>query len=64
MKPTLTKKIGLLLLLPFIGSLGGTLVFSAYLDRTRNAEHVVNAAGRQRLLAAELSDWTRMVSLG
>ena len=63
-KPTLTKKIGLLLLLPFLGSLGGTLVFSAYLGRTRNAEHVVNVAGRQRLLAAELRDWTRMVSLG
>ena len=64
MKPTLTRKFGLLLLLPFIGSLGGTLVFSAYLERTRSAEHVVNAAGRQRMLAAELRDWTRMVALG
>ncbi len=64
MRPTLTKKIGLLLLLQFIGSLADTLVFYSYLQRTRTVDHVVNVAGRERMLAAELRDWTHMVSLG
>jgi PAS domain S-box-containing protein len=63
-RPTLTKKIGLLLLLPFIGSLVGSLVFEAYLKRARASDHVVNAAGREEILAAELRDWAHMVSLG
>jgi hypothetical protein len=63
-RPTLAKKIGLLLLLPFIGSLAGTLIFAAHLQRSRAFDHVVNVAGRQRMLAAELRDWAHMVSLG
>jgi signal transduction histidine kinase/CheY-like chemotaxis protein len=63
-RPTLTKKIGTLLLLPFIGSLAGMLLFGSYLQRTRTHDQVVNVAGRQRMLAAELRDWARMVSLG
>ena len=64
LRPTLTKKIGLLLLLPFLGSLAGALVFFSYLDRTRTSDHVVNVAGRQRMLSAELHDWAHMVTLG
>ena len=64
MRPTLTTKIGLLLLLPFLGSLAGTLVVTSYLQRARTTDHVVNVAGRQRLLAAELRDWASMVALG
>ncbi|MDO8500222.1 MAG: PAS domain S-box protein [Gemmatimonadaceae bacterium] len=64
MRPTLTTKIGLLLLLPFLGSLAGTLVFASYLQRARTTDHVVNVAGRQRLLAAELRDWAHIVALG
>jgi PAS domain S-box-containing protein len=63
-RPTLTKKIGLLLLLPFLGSLAGALVFASYLQRTRTSDHVVNVAGRQRMLSAELRDWAHMVSIG
>ncbi len=63
-RPTLTKKIGLLLLLPFLGSLAGALVFGSYLERTRTSDHVVNVAGRQRMLAAVLRDWAHMVTLG
>ena len=64
MRPTLTTKIGLLLLLPFLGSLAGTLVFASYLQQTRHTDHTVSVAGRQRMLAAELRDWVHMVALG
>ncbi len=58
---TLTVKIGLLLLLPFACSLCGVFSFSSYLTRTRTRNHSINVAGRQRMLAAELRDWTHMV---
>lgn len=64
LRPTLTKKIGLLLLLPLMGSLAGALVFASYLRSTRTYDHVVNVAGRQRMLSAELRDWAHMVTLG
>lgn len=63
-KLTLTKKIGLLLFLPFIISSVATLIYFSYLNGIRDYDHVLNIAGRQRMLATEMRVWTHMVAMG
>ena len=60
----LTAKAGLLLLMPLLGSLASAAFFAAFLHWTRTDSHFVNVAGRQRMLAAELRSWSRMVASG
>ncbi|MCR4341360.1 MAG: PAS domain S-box protein [Gemmatimonadaceae bacterium] len=61
---TLTRKIGLLLLLPLAGSLASVGFFASHLSETRNDGHFINVAGRQRMLSAQLGAWARMVAIG
>jgi diguanylate cyclase (GGDEF)-like protein/PAS domain S-box-containing protein len=64
MRFTLTKKIGLLLLMSLFGSLAGIAFFAGFLEETKTDGHFVNVAGRQRMLSAELQAWAHMVATG
>ncbi len=64
MKVTLTRKIGSLLFLSLAGALVGVGFFASFLNETHNDAHFVNAAGRQRMLAAEILAWAQMVAIG
>jgi PAS domain S-box-containing protein len=57
-------KITLVLLVPLLGSLAAPLFFASYLRSIRASSHTVEVAGRQRMLAAELRNWTEVVAMG
>jgi diguanylate cyclase (GGDEF)-like protein/PAS domain S-box-containing protein len=60
----LTRKIGLLLLLPVLGALASLSVFFALHSQTAEDAPVINLAGRQRLHAQQLLAYADMVRAG
>ena len=64
MKSTLTKKIAIVLLLPFLGSVVGVIVLNSLLNKTRVYFHSLSVASQQSMLAASLPDWVHMIALG
>jgi diguanylate cyclase (GGDEF)-like protein/PAS domain S-box-containing protein len=61
---TLTKKIGLLLLMPLFGSLVGVVFFAEFWQETKTDGQFMVVTGRQRMLSAELRTWPHMVAIG
>lgn len=61
---TLTRKIGVLLVLPLAGAFAGVATLWMFMVQTKGMAHFVNVAGRQRMLAAELQTWVDMVASG
>ncbi|MBI4820606.1 MAG: PAS domain S-box protein [Deltaproteobacteria bacterium] len=61
---SLSTRIGILLSLPLFAALVQVWSAFSYLEGTRDDAGFVNIAGRQRMLAAELSSQVRMVSEG
>lgn len=60
----LALKIGLLLVLPFLGAIAATTLFGLYLARTESLPAQLNFTGRQRMLAMQLGDRGAMVAAG
>lgn len=60
----LARKIGLLLVLPFIGATVALGFFGVYLSQTRSGHSHVNLAGRHRMQAVALHRWADMVVSG
>ncbi len=61
---TFAHKIGLLLLLPFVGSLASVLFFSAYLQRTHSFAQALEVAAREPVQVEEIRAWAHMVTMG
>ena len=60
----LALKIGLLLILPFLGAIAAATLFGLFLARTESVPAQLNFTGRQRMLAMQLGDWGAMVAAG
>ena len=61
---TLTNKISLLLLMLLFGSLVSIAFFAGFMEETKTGGHLINVAGRQRMLSVELREWAHMVAIG
>lgn len=64
LKPTITKKMGFLILLAAIQALISLGGFYLYLDRTAFDAYLINIAGRQRMLSQQLLVYANMVRIG
>lgn len=64
MRPSLTKKVGLLLFLLWLGAVAALVMFYRYLSASENDTHFVNVAGRQRMLAQRVYLFAGMSQVG
>jgi len=62
MKFSLTKKIAVLVILPFIGALVALIAFRSYLQWTENDVEFINSAGKQRMISQSLLSLSIMVN--
>jgi PAS domain S-box-containing protein len=51
-------------LVPVLGALVAVALFASFLAKTQADSQLVNVAGHQRMLAAELGAWAQMVAIG
>lgn len=61
MKQSLTRQIGLILLVPTLGTLIALVFFLSYLDKTSTSESFVNVASYQRMLSERLYSLSTLV---
>jgi diguanylate cyclase (GGDEF)-like protein len=64
MKPTISKKVGLILLLPALAAVALLWVFSSFLARVEAEVPFTDIAGRQRMLSEQLHKFAQMVHIG
>ncbi len=60
----LALKIGLVLVLPFLGAVTAATLFGLFLARTDSVPAQLNFTGRQRMLAMQLGSWGALVAAG
>ena len=58
-----THRIAIVLLLPVCGALFTLIVFYFYINSTLSDEHIVNVAGRQRMLSEKIFAYSHLMSV-